>query len=433
MKRIGIITTLLVALLLVAPAHAQSPACQGLEVHAAQLTFSNRLPFSSVSVTPKGTRSPRWTGAPSASLKTETPITSFTLESQTAHDGQPVQTVPLVNGGTFTLVTTGASIGIVFDASQLLNGTGAGAGDHLGAARAAIEAFLLEPGDPPPPRTRSPGNMERVALFIPADQPAQALQPDGLPGFTQDRYAVINTLRQNLPVRQGKTSLNAAIQAAIDATARDAQENGGKAVVLVVSDGGDALTGDSFNSLISQASQKQVKIVAFGIGTDKALQNNGFRLKQLAEATGGIYLERPDANSAGSALPARGAITTGCDLYRALRYPDHRRWKIAHSSSRSGYSFWNAELSVSAHRQCAVTQYHARAVGRRAAAAVFHVRHSNRRHALTAFDPDERCHLLGKQRFVRYNTRKDTTLSARGGSCPKSQFRRGWAILRYST
>jgi hypothetical protein len=199
-------------------------------------------------------------------------------------------------------VTTGASIGIVFDASQLLNGTGAGAGDHLGAARAAIEAFLLEPGDPPPPRTRSPGNMERVAIFIPADQPAQALQPDGLPGFTQDRYAVINTLRQNLPVRQGKTSLNAAIQAAIDATARDAQENGGKAVVLVVSDGGDALTGDSFNSLISQASQKQVQIVAFGVGTDKALKNNGFRLKQLAEATGGIYLERPDANGAGSAF-----------------------------------------------------------------------------------------------------------------------------------
>jgi hypothetical protein len=301
MKRIGIITTLLVAMLLVAPAHAQSPACQGLEVHAAQLTFPTvAIQFSVCDA--QGNRMTTLDRSAVRIIEDGTPITSFTLESQTAHDGQPVQTVPLVSGGTFTLVTTGASIGIVFDASQLLNGTGAGAGDHLGAARAAIEAFLLEPGDPPPPRTRSPGNMERVALFIPADQPAQALQPDGLPGFTQDRYAVINTLRQNLPVRQGKTSLNAAIQAAIDATARDAQENGGKAVVLVVSDGGDALTGDSFNSLISQASQKQVKIVAFGIGTDKALQNNGFRLKQLAEATGGIYLERPDANSAGSAF-----------------------------------------------------------------------------------------------------------------------------------
>lgn len=290
-----------IALLPMTAAYAQPAACRGLEVHAAQLAFPTvTLQFSVCDAS--GNQMTTLDRSAIRLLEDGTPITDFTLESHIAQAGQPVQSIPLVNGGTFTLVTTGASIGIVFDASQLLNGTGAGAQDNIGKGRAAIEAFLLEPGDPPPPRTTSPGNMERVALFIPVEQPSQSLQPETLPGFTQDRYAVINTLRQNLPVRQGKTSLNAAIQAAVDATARDAQQNGGEAVVLVVSDGGDALTGDSFNSLLSQASQKKVRFVVFGIGTDKALQTNGFRLKQLAESTGGIYLQQPSEADAGNAF-----------------------------------------------------------------------------------------------------------------------------------
>jgi len=224
------------------------------------------------------------------------------LDSQIADVDQPVLNVPLVSGAQYPLTAIGASIGIVFDASQLLNGSGADVRDNIGAGRQAIEAFLLEMGDPPPPRTKSPANPERVALFIPVEQPSQSLFPSSLPGFTQDRYAVINTLRQDLPIRQGKTSLAAAIQTAIDATARDARQNGGNAIVLVVSDGGDALTGDTFNSLIAYANQQNVKVIAFGIGTDKALSNNGFRLKQLAESTGGIYFERPGEVEAGQAF-----------------------------------------------------------------------------------------------------------------------------------
>lgn len=304
MKRgvqIFLLCVITITLLPLARAYAQPATCRGLEVHAAQLAFPTvTLQFSVCDTS--GNRMTTLDRSAIRLLEDGTPIADFTLESHIAQTGQPVQSVPLVDGNTFTLATTGASIGIVFDASQLLNGTGANAQDNIGKGRAAIEAFLLEPGDPPPPRTMSPGNMERVGLFVPADQPSQSLQPQELPGFTQDRYAVINTLRQNLPVRQGKTSLNAAIQAAIDATARDAQQNGGEAVVLVVSDGGDTLTGDSFTSLLAQATQQKVRIAVFGIGTDKALQKNGFRLKQLAEATGGIYLEQPTDADAGSAF-----------------------------------------------------------------------------------------------------------------------------------
>lgn len=287
--------------LLASSVHAQSQGCRGIEIHAAQMEFPNVvIQFSVCDATGN-----RIVGIDRSAIRlTEDgrPVADFDLESIVVDAQTPIRSVALNNGETLTLATTGASIGIVFDATQLLNGSGAQARNSIGEGRAAIEAFLLEEGEPPPPRTRSPGNMEHIGLFIPADQPDQSLRPETLPEFTGDRYAVINTLRQSLPIRQRKTSLNAAIQTAIEATARDAQQRGAEAAVLVVSDGGDALTGDSFTALIAQAQQRRVRIVAFGVGTDKALQSNGFRLKQLAEATGGVYLERPDASAAGDAF-----------------------------------------------------------------------------------------------------------------------------------
>jgi len=301
MQRGLVIISVVLSLLVGTSVAAQSTGCRGIEVLAAQVAF------------PKVTVQFRLCDQQSNPivdlnrgairlLEDGITVADYTLDSQIADVDQPVLNVPLVSGAQYPLTAIGASIGIVFDASQLLNGSGADVRDNIGAGRRAIEAFLLEMGDPPPPRTKSPANPERVALFIPVEQPSQSLFPSSLPGFTQDRYAVINTLRQDLPIRQGKTSLAAAIQTAIDATARDARQNGGNAIVLVVSDGGDALTGDTFNSLIAYANQQNVKVIAFGIGTDKALSNNGFRLKQLAESTGGIYFERPGEVEAGQAF-----------------------------------------------------------------------------------------------------------------------------------
>ncbi|ABU58211.1 VWA domain-containing protein [Roseiflexus castenholzii] len=319
MRRLFALCAILGMLTLLTPsAYAQSQGCRGIEVHAAQMEFPNVVVQFSVC----DAAGNRIAGIDRSAIRlTEDgrPVADFDMESIVADAQTPVQSVALSNGGaSFMLTTTGASIGIVFDATQLLNGSGAQARNSIGEGRAAIEAFLLEEGEPPPPRTRSPGNIEHIGLFIPVDQPDQSLQPETLPAFTQDRYAVINTLRQSLPIRQKKTSLNAAIQSAIEATARDAQQRGAEAAVLVVSDGGDALTGDTFTALIAQAQQRRVRIVAFGFGTDKALQSNGFRLKQLAEATGGIYLERPNARAAGDAF-LRVAEPRPAALYR-VRY-----------------------------------------------------------------------------------------------------------------
>jgi hypothetical protein len=301
MQRVLVIISAVLSLLVGTSVAAQSTGCRGIEVLAAQVAF----PKVTVQFQLCDQQSRPIVDLNRGAIRLlEDGITvaDYTLDSQIADVDQPVLNVPLVSGAQYPLTAIGASIGIVFDASQLLNGSGADVRDNIGAGRRAIEAFLLEMGDPPPPRTKSPANPERVALFIPVEQPSQSLFPSSLPGFTQDRYAVINTLRQDLPIRQGKTSLAAAIQTAIDATARDARQNGGNAIVLVVSDGGDALTGDTFNSLIAYANQQNVKVIAFGIGTDKALSNNGFRLKQLAESTGGIYFERPGEVEAGQAF-----------------------------------------------------------------------------------------------------------------------------------
>jgi len=301
MQRGLVIISVVLSLLVGMPVAAQSTVCRGIEVLAAQVAFPKVTVQFQLCDQQSNPIVDLNRGAIRL-LEDGITVADYTLDSQIADVDQPVLNVPLVSGTQYPLTAIGASIGIVFDASQLLNGSGADVRDNIGAGRRAIEAFLLEMGDPPPPRTKSPANPERVALFIPVEQPSQSLFPSSLPGFTQDRYAVINTLRQDLPIRQGKTSLAAAIQTAIDATARDARQHGGGAIVLVVSDGGDTLTGDTFNSLIAYANQQNVKVIAFGIGTDRALNNNGFRLKQLAESTGGIYFERPGEVEAGQAF-----------------------------------------------------------------------------------------------------------------------------------
>ncbi len=90
-------------------------------------------------------------------------VANARIDSFVADRAQPVVAVDLVNGARQELSAIGASIGIVFDATELLNGTGANMRDHIGSGRVAIEEFLLEPGNPPPPRTMAPNNRPRRA------------------------------------------------------------------------------------------------------------------------------------------------------------------------------------------------------------------------------------------------------------------------------
>jgi methylmalonyl-CoA mutase cobalamin-binding subunit len=129
------------------------------------------------------------------------------------------------------------------------------------------------------------------------DNPAtQQIQPDEFATFTHDRGGLKNYL-QNMTPRTGKTQLYAAVQKAVEKTAEAALQQSSEAVVLVVSDGGDAISGDAFNEITRQAGERGVTIITFGFGTEEALENNEFRLSQLAEITDGMYRREPDAQA----------------------------------------------------------------------------------------------------------------------------------------
>lgn len=186
---------------------------------------------------------------------------------------------------TYTLYTTGATIGVVFDATTLLNAQATGV-DYVQSGRDMIETFLLNTGG------QATIDPEAISLFIPTDNPAQHMQPDEFVAFTQDRNAVVNYLRA-MPPRTGATTLYAAVQKAVQQTADKARQRGSHAIVLVVSDGGDNLSGESFNEIVRIATEQQVKIVTFGLKPDETGTKN-FQLAKLADLTDGVYKATPD-------------------------------------------------------------------------------------------------------------------------------------------
>ncbi|MGQ9741674.1 VWA domain-containing protein [Chloroflexus sp.] len=340
-----LLVCLFITSLFAAPALAQTSDCRGFKELARRVEFPNvivqfmvcdengnpinNLSKSSVRINEDGKA-----------------ITEFSFVSVTADNNRPVQNIPLIDGSMFTLHTVGASIGIVFDATVLLNGSGKDSRDSISEGRTAIEHFLLDftASDSPAIRTKAEYDPERVAVFIPVDQQSQPLNLDSLPTFNQDRIAVVNALRTDIPLRQGKTNLYAAVQAAVEATARDAQQRNAPSIVLVVSDGGDVISSDTISSLINLANQKNVKIIAFGVGTDRALEKNGFRLRQLAEATGGRYFERPSPDIAGAAFSdfVQSRSTTAYEVsYRTSIFDDGLEHQVTFEvTSRSGnFSF----------------------------------------------------------------------------------------------
>ncbi len=220
------------------------------------------------------------------------------FSAQIADATAPTRKVKLVapnpqNQAEVDIFATGAAIGVVFDNSSLLNVGAAGGHDYLAEGRRAIEQFLLQP-------SKAPSNPEQISLFLPISSPEQQAQPSEFMQYTSDRNAVINYLRTTTP-RTGKTNLYAAVQEAVIDTAAAAHQGGREALVLVVGDGGDEISADTFASIIRDAKTNNVKIIAFGVGTDTALikQRGGFQLNQLATASSGVYLQRPDdANSA---------------------------------------------------------------------------------------------------------------------------------------
>ncbi|NJL53998.1 VWA domain-containing protein [bacterium] len=220
-----------------------------------------------------------------------------TVKTQT---GATLQRVPLSSGTEVDLFSTGATIAVVLDATNILNANAPSGVDHLEQAKTAVRHFLTT-------EAQAEAYPEAVTLYIPVEQPNQQLQPDvvgewstpnlrgePLSNFTTDRNLLINHLNLGLQPRSGLTSLYAAVRQAILDTRAIARERGSNAVVFVVSDGADDISLEAFQGTIDLALNEGVKIIAVGIGSDSILQRSGFRLKQMAEATGGVYLQQPD-------------------------------------------------------------------------------------------------------------------------------------------
>jgi hypothetical protein len=167
--------------------------------------------------------------------------------------------------------------------------------------------------------SKAPSNPEQFSLFLPISSPEQQAQPNEFVQYTTDRNAVINYLRTTTP-RSGKTNLYAAVQEAVSDTAAAAKFGGREALVLVVADGGDEISADTFASIIRDAKANNVKVITFGVGTDTALikQRGGFQLNQLAAASNGVYVQRPDDSSSANAFQQHAAVAS--DTLYTLRY-----------------------------------------------------------------------------------------------------------------
>jgi hypothetical protein len=209
--------------------------------------------------------------------------TQMRLESRTTNALDPAtQSVPY--NGSQNLIASGATIGIVADLSTALNRNANGA-DYIAEIRAAAEQWIKLGGPV------APGDPERIGLFIPRSQNAQALQPAGIDSFEFDHNKVISALRQE-PPRDGATDLYDALLAAIEATSAEAQRRGTPAYVVVFSDGTVTNRTDDPSGLVLQkAAAGHAAVIGVGIGNPASLERDINRLPKIADATGGRYIQ----------------------------------------------------------------------------------------------------------------------------------------------
>lgn len=215
------------------------------------------------------------------------------LTEQRVDAANPAQEVALpgaVEGSaTARLSVIGSTIGVVYDASTLINSRDDPT-NYLERGRVLIEAFL-EAGRPV-----APSNPEALSLFVPLSVPTVAgetIQPADLREFSQDRNQVINAIRQQVP-RQTKTNVFDTISTAVQKTAEAAGRRAADAYVLVVTDGGDTASSGSYDALVQAAIANKVRLLILGIGPPARIAQNTATLTTLAEQTGGAFLANPE-------------------------------------------------------------------------------------------------------------------------------------------
>ncbi|NTV62844.1 MAG: VWA domain-containing protein [Oscillochloris sp.] len=206
-----------------------------------------------------------------------------------AIQASPNGAAPVAGSKPVDLSVVGATIGIVFDASTLTNVAGDPT-DYVARGRQLLVSFL-DAG-----RTTAAANPEAIGLFLPLSVPAvsgEQIRPADLPGFGQDRNAVINVLNRMSP-RTGKTNVFDTLSVAVGATADAAAQRGTDAYVLVVTDGGDSTSMGSYDALVAEALERKVRLLILGVGPQKRLAANASALTTLATKTGGAYLGNPE-------------------------------------------------------------------------------------------------------------------------------------------
>lgn len=180
----------------------------------------------------------------------------------------------------------GPVLGIVLDASQLL-----GAAEVEAARQAAIG--LLESGT-----GINPDDPQLVSLFLPTGDGTQVSQITEFADFTHDHNAVINYLNTQLTLQPRATRLYAAVSEAVDAVAEQANEQGTTGSLVVLSDGRDDLSRESYESVLSLARDQSITIHTYRFGFDPEDGDGAARLIELSQATDGMTLVRPTVDEA---------------------------------------------------------------------------------------------------------------------------------------
>jgi hypothetical protein len=211
----------------------------------------------------------------------------------TAGDGQPLE-----------LSATSATIGIVYDAVSQPRRSEAEP-DTLAEGRKIIRQFLCQTESCDQLRTKVAAKPEAIGLFIPPNvNGGQVVQPREFKDFPQELEARVNLLNYLTTLkRESPTMLYGTLELAVRTTAAKAQERGGPAIVLLVSNRGDDYDQAQFDSLIKLAQESSVTIVTFRVGQaadENQVTDDQFR--KLATETGGIFEAAPDESMVGRAF-----------------------------------------------------------------------------------------------------------------------------------
>lgn len=205
-------------------------------------------------------------------------------------DGQPISDF------TFTPVDSAedpVTVALVFDVSGSMQG------QPIANARSAATAFVRE---------LAANNLVCVYTFSTVINRVQAC--------TTDRTAI------SMAIGKIAAGGNTALYDALVRVTNDQRKLGGRQVVIVLSDGADTASATKLADALGQLEQANMPVYAIALLSSDF---NGAVLKQIAQKTGGSYLEAPSSADLGSLYPLiQGQLRTQYGIQFTTRFPERR-------------------------------------------------------------------------------------------------------------